>query len=144
MVIGTDAQLRFWAKVDRRSQDECWEWTASKSRDGYGKFWADGSMYSTHRLSFLMANGEIPEGLWVLHRCDNKPCVNPAHLFAGTREDNMLDMESKGRRKRYWRNLTHCLRGHEFSESNTYVRTNGTRQCMRCTDERAARKAVSS
>lgn len=86
---------RFWDKVDRAGPDECWEWTGGIT-SGYGMFWLVDKNCRAHRVSWELTYGEIPEGLYVLHRCDNKPCVNPAHLFLGTHSDNMKDMYSKG------------------------------------------------
>lgn len=91
---------RFWSKVDRRSGQECWEWQAARRADGYGQFslgGARGHMYQAHRVSWTLANGTIPEGLLVRHRCDNRPCVNPAHLELGTHLDNMHDMATRER-----------------------------------------------
>ncbi len=91
---------RFWVKVNRRGSDDCWLWTAGSSRHGYGVFRRtkerDG-MDLAHRVSWTIANGEIPDGMSVLHHCDVKRCCNPAHLFLGTQADNMADMSSKGR-----------------------------------------------
>lgn len=89
---------RFWSKVDKRGPDECWLWTAHTNRDGYGRVGFDRKVMYAHRLSFEMANGPIPDGMHVLHRCDNPGCVNPSHLFFGTHLDNMRDMLAKGRR----------------------------------------------
>jgi hypothetical protein len=73
-------------------------WTASCIPQGYGHFWADGRLVSAHRISYATLVGPIPEGLHVLHHCDNPPCVRPIHLFTGTRADNMADMIRKGRK----------------------------------------------
>lgn len=87
---------RFWAKVDRNG--DCWVWMGCRSRGGYGKFGVDGSRWApAHRVAHELAIGPIPDGLDVLHRCDNPPCVRPDHLLAGTRLDNMRDAQAKGR-----------------------------------------------
>lgn len=90
----------FWNMVDIKNPDQCWEWRGKVKGNGYGavpKFRAKGLLPTAHRASWLIKNGPIPEGLWVLHKCDNRKCVNPSHLFLGTRQDNMDDMVSKGR-----------------------------------------------
>lgn len=91
---------RFWEKVDRRpGDDSCWLWTASTGGEmGYGRFWVDGKRENAHRVSWEIANGSIPEGLFVCHRCDTPRCVRPDHLFLGTPEENTHDMMRKGRK----------------------------------------------
>ena len=96
-------EQRFWNKV--RKTDTCWLWIASLRHKGYGAFayTRNGVMVQdrAHRYSWTIHNGEIPEGLCVLHRCDVPACVNPKHLFLGTKADNNADMVSKGRLNRY-------------------------------------------
>lgn len=90
---------KFWARVSCGDPEKCWPWTgANDGRKGYGRFkiqsdWGVG----THRVAYALAYGLIPRGLDVLHRCDNPPCCNPAHLFIGSHKDNMADMALKGR-----------------------------------------------
>lgn len=96
---------RFWAKVDRRGQDECWVWTAGRS-EGYGRFMtiSIGGVADTvgaHVFSHWLATGVWPsQGMDVRHSCHNRACVNPAHLSLGTRLDNMRDMKEAGRQRR--------------------------------------------
>lgn len=86
---------RFWRHV--RKSDGCWEWTASTA-SGYGTFGLTrDTMVGAHRFSWKLHFGPIPPGLYVLHHCDNRRCVNPAHLFLGTAQDNTMDMVRKGR-----------------------------------------------
>lgn len=94
------AEERFWEKVDKRGPDECWEWTASKVPYGYGQFWTGERRMQSHRFAYELTHGPIAEGVFICHHCDNPGCVNPAHLFAGTPQDNTLDMLTKDRHKR--------------------------------------------
>ncbi len=90
-------QQRFWSKVDKLGPDECWNWLASKRTAGYGHFRLGKTMKSAHRISWLFVHGPIPEGMFILHICDNPSCVNPDHLFLGTHQDNADDKVNKGR-----------------------------------------------
>lgn len=89
---------RFFSKV-QVSPNGCWEWVGAVSGNGYGNFYVEEGRWSpAHRFIWETAHGKITDGLLVCHTCDNKTCVNPAHLFLGTHEDNMKDMNYKGRR----------------------------------------------
>jgi len=129
---------RFWEKVDKNSPNNCWEWKSAIRGNGYGAFFThlidEGrKCHGAHRYSWTLANGPIPEGLWVLHKCDNRICVNPEHLFLGDRADNMRDCANKKRVCTIGQsNKTHCLRGHEFTASNTKLSKNGHRSCKAC------------
>jgi hypothetical protein len=88
---------RFWPKV--KKTDGCWLWTALIEKSGYGRFWYKGRMCTASRVVWNIVNGEIPDGLYVLHHCDVRNCVRPDHLFLGTKKDNSVDMLNKGRCK---------------------------------------------
>jgi hypothetical protein len=92
---------RFWVKVQKAGDDECWVWLATRNHRGYGLFWAAGRYDSASRVAYKLAYGPIPAGASVCHRCDNPPCCNPAHLFIGTQAMNLADMVAKGRQARH-------------------------------------------
>lgn len=106
MLNFTESQIqRFWANVPKGDADTCWLWTGSRMRTGYGALWlARGRQVYAHRMMLMLETGaDIPPSLSVCHRCDNPPCVNPAHLFVGTNTDNVRDSVRKhrdGRRRK--------------------------------------------
>ena len=129
---------RFWEKVNKDTKSGCWEWQSSIRGNGYGAFFThlkpEGrKCHGAHRYSWELANGAIPEGLWVLHKCDNRICVNPDHLFLGDRTDNMRDCAAKGRVSTIGKSRqTHCKHGHEYTPDNVYINPQGHRRCKTC------------
>jgi hypothetical protein len=113
---------RFWGKVAIGVSDECWNWTAAKDRNGYGRFHVGKSHNSAmlaHRVAYGLATGESPEA--VCHRCDNPSCCNPSHLFGGSRADNNRDMAKKGR---HWLHINPG--GAKKGEKHHYAKLNDT------------------
>ena len=136
---------RFWPKVAKSGPDDCWDWTGRLDRDGYGRITENQKPMLAHRASYLIAHGELDPSLNVCHTCDRPRCVNPRHLFLGTQKDNVIDMHSKGRHPTV--PITHCPRGHEYTESNTVY--DSGRRCRVCKNERArkyyaSRKALAT
>lgn len=126
---------RFEAKYEPITESGCWIWTANSDKDGYGQFRIGKKMMRPHRFSYEHFVGEIPNGMYVLHKCDIPSCVRPEHLFVGTQKDNVADMIKKGRdwNMQLERGASHCKRGHEFNEENTrWSKNKPKRHCRAC------------
>jgi len=109
----------------------CSEWTRGTNKQHYGIAWNGTKSVLAHRLAWELAVGPIPDGEIIRHFvCDNPPCCDVSHLRPGTRAENTADMLSKGRQRN--QRKTHCPRGHEYTEDNTYLKNDGGRQCRAC------------
>lgn len=131
---------RFMAKVG--VGDGCWEWQAGGTPTGYGTFYLGGRHVYAHRCMWELHHGQpIPPGRQINHHCDNPRCVNPAHLYLGTQSQNMYDAYSRGRKRSYNLNKTHCPHGHEYTSENTYWHDQRSgRQCRTCKRDDARRR----
>lgn len=130
---------RFWRKVDksgpvpplRPDLGNCWVWTGSRGKRGYASYrMGKGAPNKrVHRISYELLVGEIPDEYVVDHLCKIRFCVNPDHLEAVSNRENILRSDSPSARNA---RKTHCIRGHEFSPSNTGIRNDGSRYCKAC------------
>ena len=160
-MIGIFPSLEVQSRIKRAVKIDpisgCWVWQRTTIKSGYGqigsKLFGRASHncnqvrhISAHRASWLGFKGDIPGRLWVLHRCDNPPCVNPEHLFLGTALDNVRDAIAKGRvnspeiraRISASKTKTHCIRGHQYPETPPGVR-HRCPTCIRITSRRRKR-----
>ncbi|WP_275463353.1 HNH endonuclease signature motif containing protein [Streptomyces noursei] len=137
---------RFTAKVTtsgpwslrRHCPGSCHLWTGATNERGYGAVWINGRTVKAHRYAYEQANGPIPAGLEIDHRCRRRECVNPDHLDAVTHRVNILRSTNHVARRAA---VTHCPAGHPYDQANTIRAKNGTRKCRACKNAsaRAAR-----
>ena len=132
IIVTPELVSRFESKVVRDDcmTNGCHIWTAGRHKNGYGHMKVKTKTLIASRVSYVIYKGEIPHGMQVCHRCDNPPCVNPAHLFIGTGSDNMNDCVTKGRNVNA--SKTHCPEGHEYAGDNLRIHKDGLRRCFTC------------
>lgn len=147
---------RFFERISPEPNSGCWLWLGQCDRKGYGRIGLGGrhgGNTGAHRLSLKIAGVNVPDDLFVCHRCDVPCCVNPDHLFVGTQHDNLVDMVRKGRHVNNSEHTrgrprpgiifnaikTHCKHGHPFSGDNLSIAPNGERRCRACWRMRRAK-----
>jgi len=122
---------RLFSKISLSENDHgCWEFTGYLDPDGYGRFHYHGKCHGAHRVAYVLAYGDIPDGMAVDHTCNNRACIRFEHLEAVTTAEN---------NRRAAERRTHCKNGHEWNESNTYWHKEGKRNCRRCNAEAVRR-----
>ena len=123
-------ERRFWSRVDKGDGADCWVWNHRLTGHGYGYFFLEGRTVLAHVVAWRWANGPVPTGLELDHRCRNRSCVRPSHLEPVTHRENILRSPTApaaiNARK------THCIHGHEFDDENTHITPEGYRSCRAC------------
>lgn len=136
MPINVSAKDRFRFMNYVNKSENCWEWNGNNRGKGYGRFGLNKKHYQAHRLSFYISTGRDPGDFLVCHKCDNRKCVRPEHLFLGDESDNSRDCVIKNRHRETQK--THCPKGHLYSADNLsfYATKDGRtwRRCRTCKD----------
>lgn len=123
--------LKILSRVSVNKDNDCWNWIGIvEKKNGYGRFFVKKSPYLAHRIVFEIFNGKLNPLLVLDHTCKNRKCVNPDHLREVTHKINMLENSDSNSFKNSTK--THCPKGHEYSDENTYLDTANRRQCKPC------------
>lgn len=138
MALDEATTKRFWDKVDQRGPDECWPWLgAIHNKLGHGSFRFDGRARVASRYALMVKlDRPLRAGEKALHDCDNPPCCNPRHVYAGSTLDNYEDATARGRQA--WQKMTACKNGHPRTEGSTYSYGNRS-PCKECQSARTAK-----
>jgi len=122
---------RFLSKVEKPANGiGCWIWKGAISHNGYGFFKCRNKQLKSHRFAYEAFHGPIPDGLLVCHECDNRACVNPAHLFVGTQKENIADMDRKGRAPNRAANAHYLPKAIAKLAAHPELRARGERQAQ--------------
>ena len=139
-----DLWIKFHGSYEVDDKTGCWDWTGRINSNGYGTIGSAAKRLFrevlAHRVSLILHGTDLPKGMLACHKCDNRKCVNPEHLYVGTHSDNSRDMHDRNRAKPPFRDVSHCVRGHEFTAENTGRRADGSgRYCITCHREASRR-----
>lgn len=119
---------RFWSKVDIKEGNTCWHWKAGFFSDGYGGFAVKRKVQKAHRVAWALANSQdIPDGMVIMHTCDNTKCVNPSHLTLGTISENTFDAYTRGLANKPKKMV--CPKGHDTSTKDSRYSSGSCKQC---------------
>ena len=140
MIYGADVSDRFWKKVD--ADGDCWQWTACRDANGYGRFGIGSRVYYAHRVAWQILVGEISKGLVIDHLCRNKSCVNPDHMEPVTIGENVARGPARLLSAQVRAKITHCPCGHPYDDVNTYVTRRGERACRTCKNASSRKRAA--
>ena len=133
LVLTPQQLARFWSRVSKMQQGDCWLWQGSLCTKGYARFTAQMTQFQAHRISYMIHHGPIPDGLVCDHLCRVRHCVNPAHLEPVTSAENTRRGDIANVRRAEKAAMTHCKRGHPFSAENVFFhKKTGKRACREC------------